>query len=325
MKDKYYTLNRYFKDKYGQRVHKITINAGFSCPNIDGTINRGGCIYCNNLAFNPQLRERRVESIKQQIIKGIQFAEARYKAKKYMVYYQPYTNTYADVRELKKKYNVIKSFSGIIGLAIGTRPDCVDEDKLGLISSYSNSYEVWIEYGLQSARDRTLKLINRGHDFNCFKKAVEETKKKGIRICAHVIIGLPGEGLKDYIYTAERLAELNIEGVKLHPAHVVIDTKLAQAYEFGNYIPPDFEQYIEAAATMIEFLPPNCIVQRVGASVPDEMLIAPEWINDERNVGLAVNNNLEESNSWQGNKYHEISNSKYQIPNTKFRCSKQSI
>lgn len=300
MKNRYYTLNQYFKERYGGRVHKITIDAGFSCPNLDGTIGKGGCIYCNNLAFNPQLRKGRDKTIREQIIEGIEFAKNRYKAKKFIAYYQPYTNTYGNVEDLKSKYDVIKEFPPIIGLAVGTRPDCIDENKLNLLISYKKDYEVWIEYGLQSAKDKTLKLINRGHDFKTFKRAVEETKAKDIKVCAHVIIGLPQESLEDYIYTAKKLRELKIDGVKLHPAHVVKDTELARMYKGGNYIPLGFKQYVKFASIMVEYLPPNCVIQRVGASAPEDMLLAPDWIKDRKDVALAINKYLEENNSWQG-------------------------
>ncbi len=296
--NRYYTLNNYFKSKYKERVQKITVDGGFSCPNIDGTISKSGCIFCNNLAFSPQLRQKE-KDIKKQIEYGIRFAEKRYNAKKYMVYFQPYTNTYGKLAELKSKYDIIKEFKNVVGLAIGTRPDCVDEEKLNLLDSYTDQYEAWIEYGLQSARDKTLKLINRGHDYERFRQAVLDTKKKRLKICVHVIIGLPKENLKDYIYTAKKLAELKVDGVKIHPAHVVKDTTLEVIYKKGKYNPISFNDYVQSAATMIEYLHSDCIIQRVGASAPDDMLLAPDWIN-EKDAKMAINNYLEERNSWQG-------------------------
>jgi len=303
MKDRYYALSKYFKDEYGVRVQKITIDAGFSCPNIDPAIGKDGCIYCNNLSFNPQLRDSSRKSIKNQIIDGIEFAKNNYKAQKFMAYFQAYTNTYASLDKLKTKYDVIKGFSEIIGLSVGTRPDCVDDEKLALLASYNRSYEVWVEYGLQSARDKTLELINRGHNFKVFEEAALKTKKKEIKVCAHVIIGLPGESLEDYIYTAKKIAKLDIEGVKLHPAHVVTGTKLAKLYDYGRYQAPSFKEYTQAASFMIEYLPPECVIQRLGASAPNDMLLAPEWMRKEKNPSLIINELLEERDSFQGSKF----------------------
>lgn len=305
MKNRFHTLNQYFKRKYKERVQKITINAGFSCPNLDGAISNEGCLYCNNLAFNPQLRSNKRGSISEQIEEGMEFAHKRYNANKFMAYYQPYSNTYAPIEELRRKYEVVNEYPQIVALSIGTRPDCVERDKLNLISSFKESKEVWIEYGLQSARDRTLEIINRGHNFKQFEEAVLETKKKDIKICVHLIIGLPGEDLQDYIYTAKEMNRLKIEGVKLHPAHVVKDTKLAHWYRRGEYSPPTFGEYVEAATSMIEYLSLNCIIQRIGASAPDNLLLAPKWINSRKDTPIQINKLLEKKDACQGVKVKE--------------------
>lgn len=301
MINRFYTLNSYFKKKFGQRVQKITIDANFTCPNLDGTFGKSGCIYCNNKAFNPQLR-RNKKTVIQQIKEGIEFSSKRYNINKFIAYFQPFTNTHASVKELKQKYGVIKLFPNIVGLSIGTRPDCIDHEKLKLISSYAKSYEVWIEYGLQSARDKTLNLINRGHDFSIFKKSVIDTKNTGIKVCVHVIIGLPGESKKDYLYTAKKLSELEIDGIKIHPIHLVKNTHLEDLYKKGKFHPLDIKDYIDSACDMIEYLPSRCIIHRVGASASPDLLLAPLWLKEKKDYSHDINKELKKRDSRQGSK-----------------------
>lgn len=302
MENRFYSLNQYFKSRYHERVQKITINSGFSCPNLDGTLSNTGCIYCNNLAFNPQLREDKEKSIRAQIEEGMEFAYRRYNAKKFMAYYQPYSNTYAPVELLREKYKIINEYSKIVALSIGTRPDCVNKEKLNLIASFKNSKEVWIEYGLQSAKEETLKKINRGHDFEDFKRSVLETKKRNIKVCVHLIVGLPGESFIDYLHTATKISKLKVDGVKLHPAHVVKNTELAKWYQKGKYNPLSYQEYLSAVTKMVEYLPSHCVIQRMGASAPSDLLLAPEWINEKKNISSEVNKLLNKKGGYQGKK-----------------------
>ena len=224
----YYKFSEYLKERFGCRVHKITVDAGFNCPNIDGTFSKDGCIFCNNYAFSPALRKK--ASVEDQIQRGIEHGKTRYKAEKFIVYFQPYSNTYAPVETLKERYDAVRQFPEIAGISIGTRPDCIDAEKISLIETYAQNYEVWIEYGLQSIHDKTLKLINRNHDYKDFFRAIDMTKNRVIKICAHVIIGLPGETREEILETAKEFSRLNLNGIKIHPLHVVKGTALEKMF-----------------------------------------------------------------------------------------------
>ncbi|MDX9819268.1 MAG: TIGR01212 family radical SAM protein, partial [Desulfococcus multivorans] len=215
MKNRYYDLNTYFKTIFGHRVHKIALDAGLSCPNRDGTLSRGGCIYCNARGSGTGLYQKG-QSITEQIETAKAFLAKRYKAKEFIAYFQSFTNTYAPLPRLRQLYDEALSAADVAGLSIGTRPDCVDEDILSLLESYGKTRLIWIEYGLQSAHDRTLARINRGHDFKAFEKAVQMTRNRGIRICAHVILGLPGETLEDMLETARIVSGMGLDGIKFH-------------------------------------------------------------------------------------------------------------
>jgi len=215
MKNRFYDLNTYFKDIFGHRVHKITVDAGMSCPNRDGMLSTKGCIYCNQSGSGTGFFQKGI-SVTDQILNARKYVIKRYKAKKFIAYFQAYTNTYAPVDELKRLYDEALAIDEVAGLSIGTRPDCVNEEILALLQGYVQNYLIWLEYGLQSAHDQTLCLINRGHDFNAFQKAVSATQNRGIKICVHVILGLPGESRKQMIETAKILSQMGIDGIKFH-------------------------------------------------------------------------------------------------------------
>ena len=297
----YYKFSDYLKKRgFGEKVYKITIDAGFSCPNLDGKISDKGCVYCNNRAFSPPARRTGVP-IEEQIKQGMKALKERYGADKFIAYFQAYSNTYGPLEQLKKTYDTVKQFKNIVGISVGTRPDCVDDKILGLIGEYSNDYEVWVEYGLQSSDDRTLKLINRGHSHADFLKAVGLTRKqKNIKICAHVILGLPGEGLKEMTTTASELARLKIEGVKIHPLHVVKGTELEKWYNQGAYKPLELGDYIDYLVPFLERLSPDTVIQRLTADCPKEFLAAPDWINNKAGLLAELDNKLRERDSFQG-------------------------
>ncbi|UCD31332.1 MAG: TIGR01212 family radical SAM protein, partial [Desulfobacterales bacterium] len=221
---RYNDLNNYLKSIFGCRVQKISIDAGFSCPNRDGTISVGGCIYCNLRGSGTGAHLKGL-SITQQLTLGKNALSKRYKAKKFIAYFQAFSNTYAPIDQLESLYDEALAVDNMVGLSIGTRPDCINEAVLDLLQTYAKSYMVWIEYGLQSAHDSTLGFINRGHDFNCFKKAVDATKNRGIKICAHVILGLPQEEKKEIHQTAKIVAGLGIDAIKIHLLYVIKGTK----------------------------------------------------------------------------------------------------
>jgi len=299
--ERYYKFSKYLKERFGERVHKISVDAGFKCPNLDGTLSNKGCIYCNNYAFSPALRVKNL-SLEEQIEKGIEYGKKRFKAKKFIVYFQPFTNTYAPLKILKERYDVVRKFSEVVGIAIGTRPDCIDEEKLSLIESYTEDYEVWIEYGLQSIHDKTLKIINRNHTYSDFLKAVEITKGRGIKICAHVIIGLPGETRKDMIETAKECGRLKIDGIKIHPLHVVKATQLEKMYKDGKYTPMDIEFYVDTVVEFLQYLSPDTVIQRITADCPSEYLVAPFWIDLKDKVIKMIEDRLEKEDIFQGKK-----------------------
>jgi len=300
--ERYYKFSKYLKEKFGGRVVKISVDGGFKCPNLDGTLSKEGCIYCNNYAFSPALR-RKGKSLEEQIEEGINYGRKRFKANMFIVYFQPYTNTYGEVEFLKKRYDVIKNFPEVVGIAIGTRPDCIDEEKLKLIESYTENYEVWIEYGLQSIHDKTLKIINRNHKYSDFLKAVEMTKGRGIKICAHVIIGLPGETKNDMIETAKECGRLRIDGIKIHPLHVVKDTKLEKMYREGKYTPMDIGFYVDTVVEFLQYLSPDTVIQRITADCPPEYLVAPFWISLKERVIKMIEDRLEKDDIYQGKKF----------------------
>jgi radical SAM protein (TIGR01212 family) len=279
----YYKFSDYLKKRFGCRVHKITVDAGFSCPNIDGTLSKNGCIFCDNYSFSPPVRTKNIPLTKQ-IEEGIEYGKRRYKAEKFIVYFQPYSNTYAPVDILKERYDVAKNFPDIVGISIGTRPDCIDEEKLSLIQGYTERYEVWIEYGLQSIHDRTLKLINRNHTYIDFLKAVERTKGRNIKICAHIIIGLPGETKEDILETAKECGRLKLDGIKIHPLYIVKGTALEKMFNSGKYQPLGFDRYIEIAAEFIGYLPPETVIHRFTADCPEEVLVGPLWIREKQKI-----------------------------------------
>ncbi|MCD6231090.1 TIGR01212 family radical SAM protein [Candidatus Aerophobetes bacterium] len=304
MRDRYYKFSTYLKERFGERVHKVSVDANFSCPNRDGKISTKGCIFCNNEAFSLHTRTGgRGSSLEEQIRRGIEAAKKRFKAKKFIVYFQAYTNTYAPIDVLKKKYDVIKKFKDIVGLSIATRPDCIDEETLNLIESYKNNYEVWLEYGLQSIHNKTLKFINRGHTFEDFLKAVEITRKHKIKICTHIIIGLPYETKDMILETAKKMAHLKIESIKIHPLHIVRRTTLEKLFRQGKYTPLELNTYLDILVDFLAYLWPKTVIQRVGAYCPPNLLVAPLWILERNRVEKELEKRLIEKDYFQGKFY----------------------
>ena len=288
----YYTYAEYLKKEFGCRVHRVSIDAGLSCPNKDGTLSSEGCIFCNNEGFSHNSRIPK-RSIEQQIKEGIQYGTSRYKAKKFIAYFQAYTNTFAPVNILKQKYDTVRQFKNIAGISIGTRPDCINKEKLDLIQSYTKNYKVWLEYGLQSVHEKTLSFINRNHTYLDFVEAVAMTQQTDIKTCAHVILGLPGETEQDMFETAREISSLNLWGIKIHPLHVVRGTKLEEIYKKGEYEPMSLDEYTKICAGFLKILPPQTVIVRITANCPRRLLIAPEWINQNSDVLRKVKEHLQ--------------------------------
>lgn len=262
--------------RYGERVHKIALDASFTCPNRDGSKGRGGCTFCNNVSFSPNGRQPL--PIAEQIEAGRQVIRKRTGARRYIAYFQAYTNTYADLHVLKEQYDEALLQPDVIGLAIGTRPDCVPEPVLDLLADYQQQgHEIWLELGLQSSFDDSLDRVNRGHGFAEYRQAVRSARKRGLQVCTHLIIGMPGETASHCYTTLERVLELGVDGLKLHPLHVVKGTQLANEWRRGEYTPLQLDEYVETVACMIEATPAEVIYHRVTGTASASILLAPSW------------------------------------------------
>lgn len=277
------SYNSYLQELFKTRVYKISIDGGFSCPNRDGTKAVGGCIYCDEKGSSSRTHSCG-DSIREQVVKNIQVRKSRYKAEKFIAYFQSFSNTYAPATMLKKLYDeAIFSSPDIIGLSISTRSDCIDEEKLELIASYEKHLPyLQIEYGLQSIHNRTLHRINRQEQFEDFLSALSLTRKFPIHLCVHVILGLPGETKEDMMQTAEMLATLAIEGVKIHTLVAMEKTPLAKQYQESQWQPLGFEEHIALLADFLERLPAHTIIHRLSGNGHPQHLVAPLWMKERK-------------------------------------------
>ncbi len=262
--------------RHGRRVHKLAIHAGFTCPNRDGTRGIGGCSFCNNQSFNPAAR--RPPTVAEQIEAGRRVIRKRTGAQRYIAYFQAYTNTYAEVAVLRARYEEALAEPDVIGLSIGTRPDCVPDAVLDLLAGYrAQGYEVWLELGLQSAFDHTLARVNRGHGFAEYVDAVQRARARGLPVCTHLILGLPGEDAWHVRETHRRVLELGVDGLKLHPLHVVKGTRLANEWRRREYRPPAFDWYVNLVADLVCATPPGIVFHRLTGTAEPRLLLAPDW------------------------------------------------
>jgi radical SAM protein (TIGR01212 family) len=298
---RYSAYGQYMKDLYGEPVYKVNVDAGFTCPNRDGSVATGGCIYCNNDSFRPTACTSSA-SLREQIEKGIPYLRSRYGAAKFVVYFQPYTNTYAPVDVLERLYREALDNPGVVGIAVGTRPDCVDREKIALLETLARDSFVLVEYGLQSVYDETLEFINRGHDYACFKSAVALTEGKGIHTGAHIILGFPTETREQMLGMADALSNLPVEFLKIHQLQVVKDTPLADLYARKPFVTFGYHEYIEILADFLERLSPHIVLQRLFAAAPDEILIAPVWNKTRSELLRDLDALLEQRGSFQGKK-----------------------
>ncbi|UCH19905.1 MAG: TIGR01212 family radical SAM protein [Deltaproteobacteria bacterium] len=297
---RYNDLNAYLRNLFGVRVQKITIDAGLTCPNRDGTISTGGCIYCNARGSGTGAHAKGI-SIKDQLQMGKKALSRRYGARKFIAYFQSFSNTYAPVDTLKRFYEEALSVEDVVGLSIGTRPDCVNGAILDLLENYAEDYLIWVEYGLQSAHDATLALINRGHDFQCFKRAVVATQnRRRLKICTHIILGLPNENKDHMLETARQLCLLEIDGVKLHLLYVVRGTQLEKLYRQGGYKCLEQQEYVDLVCDFLERLPPKTVIQRLTGDPHPEELIAPKWALNKSQTLQMITNTLTARDTWQG-------------------------
>ncbi|MCJ2375895.1 TIGR01212 family radical SAM protein [Vibrio sp. ZSDZ34] len=267
------TIGQDLQRRYGEKVHKLTLHGGFSCPNRDGTIGKGGCTFCNVASFADETTQ--IQSIQSQL--SDRATEVK-RAKKYLAYFQAYTNTYAEVQVLKNMYEQALESADIVGLCVGTRPDCVPDAVLELLSDYAKKgYEIWLELGLQTANNLTLKRINRGHDFECYEQITKRARSLGIKVCTHLIVGLPKETRSDNLETLDKVLSTGTDGIKLHGLHIVEGSTMAKAWRAGKLEAPELEEYVAIASEMIRRTPPEVIYHRVSSAARRPMLLSPLW------------------------------------------------
>lgn len=299
-KKRYNDYSSYLKNIFPEKVQKISINAGFSCPNRDGKVGVGGCTYCNNQTFNPEYCQPD-KSITQQLTEGMDFFK-KYEGQKYLAYFQAYTNTYGDLESLKAKYDEALSCPSVLGIVIGTRPDCVDDSLLDYLGKLSKDHYVMIEYGVESTLDRTLELINRGHNYKTAVDAILKSAERGIDTCAHLILGLPQESRDEILDHATKISKLPLTTIKLHQLQIIRGTKMAQQYRsnpewFDIYTA---DEYIDLAIDFTERLNPDFVIERFVSQSPKELRIEPNWGLKNHEFTAKLEKRMTERNSFQG-------------------------
>jgi len=295
-----YSFGDYLKQRFDCKTHKVTVNAGLSCPNRDGSKGRGGCTYCNNKSFNPNVRQQQ-SVIAEQIESGRKVVKKRRSATRVLAYFQAYSNTYGELAELRDLYQQALQCPGVVGLVIGTRPDCVSEDVLDVLAGYrQRGFEVWLEYGLQSAHDKTLIRINRGHSFEEYARAVRITRERGLPVCTHLILGLPGEDRAMMLETIDRVRQLGSDGIKLHPLHVVRNTLLAHQWRKGNVSLLALFEYVSLACDILEKTPRQWAVHRLTGTASRDVLLAPDWCSRKWSAINAIYAEMHRRGSSQG-------------------------
>lgn len=298
---RYYTLNSYLRDRFGEKVFKISLDAGFTCPNRDGRVSRGGCIFCSARGSGDFAGT--AENLAEQFHEVKDMMNKKWKSGKYIAYFQAYTNTYADVDTLREKYYSILNLEDVVGIAIATRPDCLPEDVLELLSELNRKTFLWVELGLQTVHDRTSKLINRGYGLEVYTDAVRELKKRGIEVVTHAILGLPGESRKDMLETVDFVSNSGTQGIKLHLLHLLEGTRLVRMYEKGEFELMGLEEYVETVADCIERIPDGMVIHRITGDGPRDTLIGPRWSLKKFEVINAIEHLLMDRDTWQGKKF----------------------
>lgn len=299
MQQLYNDFSHWIRRQFPFRVQKISVDAGFSCPNRDGRLGTGGCIYCDNETFSPAYCNRR-KSVTEQLEDGKMFFASKYPDMKYLAYFQAFTNTYASLYKLKALYEEALGVENVVGIVIGTRPDCVSPDLLDYLQELSNRSFVLVEYGIESTNDETLSFINRGHDFECSRKAVEETKKKGILTGGHIILGLPGEDEQESFRQAGIISSLPLDILKVHQLQVIRGTRLARLYEEKPFHLYSVDEYIHLVAGYIQRLRPTMVLERFVSQSPKNLLLAPKWGLKNYEFTNLLNNYLLRNNITQG-------------------------
>ena len=308
-KERYKHLNKYLKEKFGERTLKICIDGGFTCPNRDGTVGSGGCIFCSEKGSGELIScdngTNSTDKIKNQVINYFSSYRSK-RANKFIVYFQNFTNTYDTVKNLKAKYDSALIDDRIVGLEVATRPDCINEDVVKLLKSYTQKYYVCVELGLQTSNDNTGILINRGYTSKQFSEAVKLLNKYNIDVVAHIMVGLPGENFDDVKNTVDFINMHNVRGVKIHSTYVIKNTALADMYFKGQYDPISLEYYLEALTYIITHISPDVVIHRISGDAPKNLLIAPEWNLQKKWVLNGFDKILREQDLWQGKYYKSL-------------------
>jgi len=299
---RYHPYGFAMRRRFGQRVQKVSIDAGFTCPNVDGTVAVGGCVFCDNRSFSPSRRVPRT-NVAAQIDEGIRNLQRRYRVKQFIAYFQPATNTYAPAKQLRTLFEEALRHDQVVGLAVGTRPDCVEEDVLDLLTELAERTYVSVEYGMQTMHDRSLKWMNRGCTHAAMIDAVDRSRGRGFGISAHIILGLPGESEEDMHATAYEVARLGVDGIKLHNLYVVKNTPLADQLASGALTLIDRGQYVRMVVDFLERLPGDCVVERLSGDAPPDYFIAPTWCLEKTAVQKAIDAEIERRDTWQGRLY----------------------
>ncbi|MCG3155542.1 MAG: hypothetical protein DKINENOH_02148 [bacterium] len=295
----YNAYGRYLQEKFGQRVHKVSVHAGFTCPNRDGTVARGGCTYCNIVSFTPE-SARPKYSVRDQIQAGIAFLERRFAAQRFMVYFQPYSNTYAPVEHLQTLFRDAVQHPRVVGLAIGTRPDCVEEAKLTMLARLAQETYVNLEFGLESIYDETLRLINRGHDFACTRAAIAQARAFGLPVTLHVILGFPNETEAQWLAMADAINALEVTVLKIHNLHVVKHTELARQYQQQPFHVFSYDEWVSLVIRFLERLSPRIVIERLHGEAPRDLLIAPRWHLSRAEIIQGIAAEMRRRGTYQG-------------------------
>lgn len=302
---RYYSYSYALNQRFGYRVQKVSIDAGFTCPNVDGTVAIGGCTFCDNRSFSPSRRLPRA-GVLGQIDQSITRMRNRYKnCQHFLAYFQPATNTYASVDRLRPLYREALSHPQVVGMAIGTRSDCVPDDVLDLLEEIAAETYLSVEYGMQTIHNRSLDWMNRGHHHDSFLDALQRSRGRGFEICAHAILGLPGESRDEMLATARELARVKIDAVKLHNLYCVKNTKLADQVAAGEVELMGRDDYVQTVVDFLEVLPPTMVVERISGDAPPDYFVGPSWCLDKAGVKRAIEAELQRRDTWQGKKFGE--------------------
>lgn len=300
---KYYTLNHFLRNKFGEKVFKISLDAGFSCPNRDGTISKGGCLYCSERGSGDFAGDRNFSISSQfQDIKAMM--KNKWKSGKYIAYFQAYTNTYGEIQELRRKYEEAIKQEGVVALAIATRPDCLSQEVIELVSEYNSKLYTWMELGLQTSNEKTAKIINRGYTLDIFEDALGRLRRKNIDVVVHTIFGLPGESREDMLNTIKYLANKDIQGIKIHLLHLLKGTPLVKLYEQGKLRFLEKDEYIDLVCEAITLLPESIVIHRLTGDAPRNLIIGPMWSLKKWEVLNDIDKKLNDEELYQGKAFN---------------------